>query len=270
MSEIKVDTITPSLTVSQVTITPGIVVTDSTRVNVFEVTNTGLTKFKAPLYVGSSASSSPGSFDDTVREVLSSHGSGSSPSWEPTIPIGTVIMWFGSVADIPRGWGLCNGSIQNGIQTPDLRNRFVVGSGGKYTTGNSGGANTFVIQDTNLPSEWRDHRQPYGCFSSYLSGSFPGITPYMAAALNKAGAVYRNFIDNYWFLNGGELQEDGCGGGEYQDSGSIFAYTSGPKTVVNAAAMTSVDVVPSGNPSDSPVDNIPTYYSLCYIIRIPI
>jgi microcystin-dependent protein len=42
-----------------------------------------------------------------------------------TIPIGGIIMWSGSIATIPTGWALCNGS--NG--TPDLRNQFIVGAG---------------------------------------------------------------------------------------------------------------------------------------------
>lgn len=40
------------------------------------------------------------------------------------IPSGLISMWSGSIASIPSGWVLCNGS--NG--TPDLRNRFVIGA----------------------------------------------------------------------------------------------------------------------------------------------
>lgn len=38
------------------------------------------------------------------------------------IPSGGIIMWAGTVAAIPLGWALCNGS--NG--TPDLRNKFII------------------------------------------------------------------------------------------------------------------------------------------------
>jgi hypothetical protein len=41
-----------------------------------------------------------------------------------TIPLGGIIMWSGTIASIPTGWSLCNGS--NG--TPDLRNRFIIGA----------------------------------------------------------------------------------------------------------------------------------------------
>ena len=40
-----------------------------------------------------------------------------------SLPIGSIIIWSGTVASIPTGWQLCNGT--NG--TPDLRDKFVVG-----------------------------------------------------------------------------------------------------------------------------------------------
>jgi len=39
-------------------------------------------------------------------------------------PAGGIMMWSGTIATIPTGWFLCNGS--NG--TPDLRDRFIVGA----------------------------------------------------------------------------------------------------------------------------------------------
>ncbi|MDT8337182.1 MAG: hypothetical protein RQ856_05065 [Candidatus Izemoplasmatales bacterium] len=40
-----------------------------------------------------------------------------------TVPQGVIMMWSGSIANIPQGYALCDGS--NG--TPDLRGKFVVG-----------------------------------------------------------------------------------------------------------------------------------------------
>jgi len=45
-------------------------------------------------------------------------------SAENGVPKGSIIMWSGSIASIPSGWVLCDGT--NG--TPDLRDRFVVGA----------------------------------------------------------------------------------------------------------------------------------------------
>ena len=52
------------------------------------------------------------------------------------VPNGAIIMWSGTVATIPDGFSLCDGS--NG--TPDLRNRFVIGAGGTYAVGATGGS----------------------------------------------------------------------------------------------------------------------------------
>lgn len=49
---------------------------------------------------------------------------GSQPSWSVVIPSGLISLWKGTIASIPSGWLLCDGT--NG--TPDLRNRFVVGA----------------------------------------------------------------------------------------------------------------------------------------------
>jgi hypothetical protein len=51
------------------------------------------------------------------------------------VPSGLISMWSGTIASIPSGWVLCNGS----NSTPDLRNRFIIGAhsdtaGVAYTT----------------------------------------------------------------------------------------------------------------------------------------
>ncbi len=62
------------------------------------------------------------------------------------VPAGTIVLWSGSVASIPTGWVLCNGS----NSTPDLRNRFVVGAGSTYAVGATGGsADAITIAHTH-------------------------------------------------------------------------------------------------------------------------
>lgn len=67
---------------------------------------------------------------------------------QAAIPSGVILLWSGSIATIPGGWALCNGS--NG--TPDLRDRFVVGAGSTYSVGDTGGANTVTLDATQIPS----------------------------------------------------------------------------------------------------------------------
>ena len=63
-----------------------------------------------------------------------------------SIPSGLICMWSGTT--IPTGWVLCNGS--NG--TPDLRDRFIVGSGSSYNIGATGGSNTVTLTTEQMPS----------------------------------------------------------------------------------------------------------------------
>jgi hypothetical protein len=60
------------------------------------------------------------------------------------LPVGTIIMWYGSLSSLPTGYNLCDGT--NG--TPDLRDRFVYGAGGNVTLGNTGGNNFNTLSTT--------------------------------------------------------------------------------------------------------------------------
>jgi hypothetical protein len=63
-----------------------------------------------------------------------------------SFPSGGIIMWSGSIAAIPTGWVLCNGS----NSTPDLRNRFIVGAGSSYAVDATGGsADAIVVSHTH-------------------------------------------------------------------------------------------------------------------------
>ena len=109
-----------------------------------------------------------------------------------TIPIGGIIMWSGTIANIPTpGWALCNGS----NSTPDLRNRFIVGahSGAgtgitsttgpgistntatnpNYTPGNTGGETSHQLTIAELAS----HNHEYSSNGSNLAGRInPGVS----------------------------------------------------------------------------------------------
>jgi hypothetical protein len=92
---------------------------------------------------GGTGLSTPGSNGN----VLTSNGTTwTSSTLPPGIPSGGIIIWSGSVASIPSGWFLCNGS--NG--TPDLRDRFVVGAGSTYAVAATGGsANAITVSHTH-------------------------------------------------------------------------------------------------------------------------
>ena len=64
------------------------------------------------------------------------------------VPAGVILLWSGSIASIPSGWTLCDGT--NG--TPDLRNRFVVAAGDTYAVGATGGADSVTLDASQMPA----------------------------------------------------------------------------------------------------------------------
>lgn len=60
----------------------------------------------------------------TSGQALLSRGAGLSPQWGTVFVSGMIMMWSGSIATIPSGWLLCDGS----SGTPDLRDRFIIGA----------------------------------------------------------------------------------------------------------------------------------------------
>lgn len=87
------------------------------------------------------------------------------------VPSGAIMMWSGSIASIPSGWGLCDGSSGR----PDLRGKFIVGynaSDGDYNSvGNQGGEKRHTLTVAEMPSHSHSVNDP-----GHLH-SFPGVLP---------------------------------------------------------------------------------------------
>jgi microcystin-dependent protein len=71
-----------------------------------------------------------------------------------------IIMWSGAVNEIPTGWALCDGS----HGTPDLRDRFVAGAGGRYSPGETGGAEMVKLEIANMPRHNHTNKNAGGDF----------------------------------------------------------------------------------------------------------
>ena len=74
----------------------------------------------------------------TSGYFLKTQGASANPVWaaHDSIPSGVIVMWSGTLANIPSGWVLCNGT----NSTPDLRDRFIVGAAAGADPGSTGGA----------------------------------------------------------------------------------------------------------------------------------
>jgi microcystin-dependent protein len=76
-------------------------------------------------------------------------------------------MWSGSIASIPSGWVLCDGT----NSTPDLRNRFIVGAGSTYAVAATGGSAdaTLVSHNHTATSSVTDPGHNHTIVSSFAS-----------------------------------------------------------------------------------------------------
>jgi hypothetical protein len=71
---------------------------------------------------------------------------------------GMIMMWSGTIATIPTGWVLCNGS----NSTPDLRNRFIIGAhsdtaGVAYSTVTGSNTQTGGTKDAGVVTHTHTH-----------------------------------------------------------------------------------------------------------------
>ena len=145
------------------------------------------------------------------------------------VPIGSIILWYGSIGTIPTGWQLCDGStltLPNGVvyPIPDLRDRFVVGAGANYNVGDTGGSTDAIVpfHDHTVTDPGHIHQSQYD-----------GRTP---DGIDSPGA-----------------------GSEIGGMGTTYNF---PTT----SAVTNITVVSTGTSVTNA--NLPPYYALCYIMKV--
>jgi hypothetical protein len=138
--------------------------------------------------VTSSAVELPGGDPNSATDNITQFLVAVDPAYAGFTPVGGIIMWSGSIADISglTGWRLCDGA--NG--TPDLRERFIIGAGGDnpsvsgttgYAPNATGGANSVVLDATQMPPHTHPTANPSvainGGGGGYGSGSGTGLGP---------------------------------------------------------------------------------------------
>jgi hypothetical protein len=98
------------------------------------------------------------------------------------IPSGVILMWSGSVASIPSGWVICDGT----NSTPDLRNRFIIGAGSTYAVAATGGsADAIAVSHTHtgttVSNGAHTHAFDFQAQSSIASGGGQTVADWPAA-----------------------------------------------------------------------------------------
>lgn len=144
------------------------------------------------------------------------------------VPSGTIVLWSGSVASIPTGWVLCNGS----NSTPDLRNRFVVGAGSTYAVDATGGsADAIVVSHTHTATSTVTDPGHV-----HKNTQTPPTTAYVGDGANAAGV-----------------------GGSGVVNGAV--------PMGSAVTGITVSTTNASTGSSGTNANLPPYYALCYIMK---
>jgi hypothetical protein len=148
---------------------------------------------------------------------------------QQVLPQGTILMWSGSIATIPVGWNLCDGS--NG--TPDLRNEFIIAA---YSD-NAGVASTTITGSPETTGGTKDE--------VVVQHTHSVIEP-------NSGQGHKHTLPwNYGI--------DGAGGQYWIGAGS---------TVVDYTLSTTTNITVDSSGVSGTNANLPPYYALAFIMKV--
>ncbi|MFI3272916.1 MAG: hypothetical protein R3Y11_12600 [Pseudomonadota bacterium] len=144
------------------------------------------------------------------------------------VPTGVIVMWSGSTDTIPDGWALCDGT----NDTPDLRDRFIMGAGSTYAVGATGGSTT--TGSTTL-----------------TTSTTPSHTHYLAANVSTSSGenLTASLQVPYKFNNASNDLS-------YALRGTSTSATLGKSSSIGSSG------------SHSHTQNLPSYYALAYIMKL--
>jgi hypothetical protein len=170
------------------------------------------------------------------------------------VPSGCIMLWSGSIASIPSGWYLCNGT--NG--TPNLMDRFVVGAGSTYPVGAAAGsADAIVVSHSHTASSG----------GQSVNHSHSGTTSGMNRnnPHNHTVNVYISTFDSQQIAAQGvntQFVEYGSYVTGSTDINHEHAFTTGGVSADHNHAITVNSTGSSGTNA-----NMPPYYALAYIMK---
>lgn len=160
-----------------------------------------------------------------------------------TTPIGGIAMWSGTMnnkspQDINgithNNWKLCDGSEYNGINTPNMVDRFMVGAGDTYDIGETGGSATVTLTEDDLPNHdhiiWNSGSHQHSAIAGREQGGWDD-TPHIV------GTIRTYYGDDY--------SEDRTDYNDWNHTHTINSTGGG-----------------EGH------NNIPSYYALAFIMRV--
>ena len=168
------------------------------------------------------------------------------------MPSGVIVMWSGSIATIPTGWLLCNGT----SGTPDLRNRFIVGAGSTYAVAATGGTADAVVVSHNHGGVTGTDGSHNHTFSGDTNGQSTDHTHSMGYYMDDSNG-------NNGYL--GIVDGDNAQSSNYQTGGTSNNHTHGFSGTTSTASTHSHSISSDGVSGTN--QNLPPYYALAYIMK---
>jgi len=217
------------------------------------------------------------------------------------IPLGVILLWSGFLTNIPDRWRLCDGRTYFGVESPDLRNFFIMGAGddtdddiiakphrkktsrGTRTAGfgshdHGGKTGDHKLADDEMPG----HRHSVTVTTTLENGveveSKPMLRiydyPLYAVRQPPSDPNYRPFNPHEPGGPGGEVG-GGLGGGSQGTSTSSTtgrtSYAGGSSTTVDTLADEHSHTISDdgGHSGGLEIEDVtPAYYALAYIIKV--
>ena len=191
----------------------------------------------SPTFTGVPLTTTPAYSDDSTKIA-------STAFVRDVIPAGIISMWSGTIATIPLGWLLCDGT----SGTPDLRDKFIIGA-----TADSSGAKTNVTGSYTQTGGSKDAivvshshtisgHQHYVTTNGVQGNQSLSNSNYVAYDTRVSGGVFSN--ENFEYVLGGT--SSGANAGLTSSSGTQTSSTEG-SSGTNA--------------------NLPPYFALAFIMK---
>ena len=166
--------------------------------------------------------------------VLTSNGTIWTSAVITSFVAGMIIMWSGTIASIPSGWLLCNGS----SGTPDLRDKFIIGA-----NADSGGAAKTNI--TGTPSQTGGSKD----------ASLPSHTHTATSTVTDPGHLHSYGVGN---PSGSNTQFDA------DPAANLNAYTYNTNTAVTGITVATSNSTEGVSATNA---NLVPYYALAFIMK---
>jgi len=188
----------------------------------------------------------------TVKGNLKVHGALEDSSGEIGVPIGTIVMWSGSSANLPAGWVICDGQTTyndpysgKSRNVPDLRGRFVVGVGACYEEDGK-----TQVGDANYTVDARGGEQTHKLNANEMPSHAHNVSneqTWNRIGLDLDQDQVEVATPSYWITD------------KYNNSNYVNK---------KGAGTFSFSVNSSSAGSDNAHENRPPYYALYYIIKV--